>query len=106
MHATARAFAQTWLERATPDEVGELLAARPHIPAALDAELLRTVQAEHGNVREHDQLRRASRAASGTRSSGEARRVPGAVIDWERTGNGAAVTMQHRDGRDGTAKHA
>jgi predicted metalloendopeptidase len=56
VRATARSFAETWRERATPEEAGELLAARPHIPAALDAELLRAVQAEHGNLRERDEL--------------------------------------------------
>lgn len=63
VRATAQRFAQTWLQRATTEEVGELLAARPHVPAALDAELLRAVQAEHGSLRDRDQLRRASRAA-------------------------------------------
>lgn len=63
VRGTAQAFAQTWLQRATSEEAGELLAVRPHISAALDAELLRAVQAVHGSVREYDQLRRASRAA-------------------------------------------
>jgi uncharacterized LabA/DUF88 family protein len=60
---TASGFASTWAQRATAEEVGELLASQPHIPAALDAELLRAVQAEHGNLRGRDQLRRLVRAA-------------------------------------------
>lgn len=63
VRAAASNFARTWLEHATSEEVGELLATRPHIPTALDAELLRAVQAEHGSLRDRDRLRRASRDA-------------------------------------------
>jgi hypothetical protein len=62
VQSTAAAFAATWSARATPEELSELLGARPTIPAALDAELLRAVQAVHGNLRGRDQLRRAARA--------------------------------------------
>jgi NYN domain len=63
VQATTRTFAQSWQQRATPEEVGELLAVHPHIPTALDAELLRAVQAQHGNLRDRQNLREAARAA-------------------------------------------
>jgi hypothetical protein len=63
VRATTRAFAQRWQGRATPEEVGELLAVHPRIPIALDAELLHAVQARHGNLRDRQNLRQAVRAA-------------------------------------------
>jgi uncharacterized LabA/DUF88 family protein len=63
VQATAAEFARTWTARATFEEVGELLAGRPRVPASLDAELLRTVQARHGDLRDRDDLRHAARAA-------------------------------------------
>lgn len=62
VQATAAAFAATWTARATAEELADLLGARPTIPAALDAELLRAVQAVHGNLRGRDALRRAARS--------------------------------------------
>jgi hypothetical protein len=48
---------------ATAEDVGDLLALRPCVPAALDAELPRAAQADHGSLRGQDSLRRALRAA-------------------------------------------
>jgi hypothetical protein len=62
---TAAAFAANWASRATSEELGELLASHLTIPAALDAELLRAVQARHGDLRSRGDLRRATRAGSG-----------------------------------------
>jgi uncharacterized LabA/DUF88 family protein len=63
VRAAALSFVQTWTAEATPEDIGDLLAVRPRIPAALDAELLRTVQARQGDLRKHDDLRYALRAA-------------------------------------------
>ena len=63
VRASARSFAHTWVGGATPEDLGDLLAVRPRIPAALDAELLRAVQAQHGGLRDYDDLRHALRAA-------------------------------------------
>ncbi|HEX2804743.1 MAG TPA: hypothetical protein VHN80_01065 [Kineosporiaceae bacterium] len=60
---TAAAFAANWATRATSEELGELLASYPAIPASLDAELLRAVQARHGDLRGRGDLRRAIRAS-------------------------------------------
>ncbi len=48
---------------ATPEDIGDLLAIRPRIPTALDAELLRAVQAQQGDLRDRDKLRHAMRDA-------------------------------------------
>jgi len=63
VRATALFFVRTWMAAATPADIGDLLAVRPHIPAALDAELLRVVQVKHGDLRKHDDLRYAMREA-------------------------------------------
>jgi len=63
VRAEAQSFAGRWLAAATPEDVGDLLAKRPHISTALDAELLRAVQAQQGDLRRHDGLRHVMRAA-------------------------------------------
>jgi len=60
---SARDFATTWLARAAEEELADLRAVRPQIPASLDAELLRVVQSEHGDLRARGELRRAARDA-------------------------------------------
>lgn len=57
-------YAERWLDRADDDEIASLVAARPHIPRLLDADLLRAIEDTAGvSLRGQDSLKRDARKA-------------------------------------------
>ena len=62
VQTTGRDHAAQWLSLATAEDLADLLAQRPTIPATLDAELLRHARAAHGsNLRDRPDARKALR---------------------------------------------
>ncbi len=59
--AAAVRFAELWTAKATAEEVRDLLGQYPSLPAPLDRELLFSVQAETGSLRERPDIRSGMR---------------------------------------------
>ena len=57
-------YAERWLDRAANEEIASLMAARPHIPRPLDADLLRAIEGRVDlSLRGQDLLKRTARRA-------------------------------------------